>query len=326
LTTGVMLFAADVRLRPARIEDAAFVADLYTAVTPDDPQDPVQYEDRWRNPDVHVRRERFIGELDGERVAYGEHRHATWERMPKRYGSVAGDLLPSHRTAERVDALIAVMEERSRGDGTRTFSSWTHENDSLIVGVLTGRGYREERRQRFWELDLVANRVKLERMAEESRAKMREQRIRVLTIDEDEDPEKWRKLFEMSTEAEMDIPTTVPHVPAPFEDFMRWMNSPGVVHDRVWIATEGDRILGVSMLNYPPKRGVVQTDWTGVARAGRGRGVARALKCETVMQAIALGVPKVRTDNDSQNAPILHINETMGYRRRPDMIQFMRPA
>ena len=44
------------------------------------------------------------------------------------------------------------------------------------------------------------------------------------------------------------------------------------------------------------------------------------------MQAIALGVDRVRTDNDSRNAPILHINDSMGYKRRPDMIQFMRDA
>jgi hypothetical protein len=44
------------------------------------------------------------------------------------------------------------------------------------------------------------------------------------------------------------------------------------------------------------------------------------------MQAIALGVDRIRTDNDSQNVPILHINESMGYKRRPDQIQFMREA
>lgn len=107
---------------------------------------------------------------------------------------------------------------------------------------------------------------------------------------------------------------------------MKWMRSPGLRGDRIWIARDGEAILGVSILSYPPKRGVVQTDWTAVARAGRGKGIARALKCETVMQAIALGVDKVRTDNDSQNAPILHINDTMGYRRRSDGIQFMRGA
>jgi hypothetical protein len=80
------------------------------------------------------------------------------------------------------------------------------------------------------------------------------------------------------------------------------------------------------MLSYPPQRGVVVTDWTGTARSVRGRGVARALKCETVMQAIALGVDRVRTDNDGQNAPILHINESMGYRRRPDMVMYLRKA
>jgi hypothetical protein len=56
----------------------------------------------------------------------------------------------------------------------------------------------------------------------------------------------------------------------------------------------------------------------------RGKGVARALKCETVMQAIDLGIDRVRTDNDSQNAPILHINASMGYRIVGEMIQFIK--
>ena len=94
--------------------------------------------------------------------------------------------------------------------------------------------------------------------------------------------------------------------------------------DRIWLAREGDEIIGISQLSYPPVRGVVSTDWTGMARKARGRGIARALKCETLMQAIGLGVDRVRTDNDSTNAPILHINETMGYRRRPDMIQLLK--
>jgi hypothetical protein len=37
-------------------------------------------------------------------------------------------------------------------------------------------------------------------------------------------------------------------------------------------------------------------------------------------------VDRIRTDNDSTNTPILHINDTMGYKRRADGIQFMRRA
>jgi len=37
-------------------------------------------------------------------------------------------------------------------------------------------------------------------------------------------------------------------------------------------------------------------------------------------------VNAVRTDNDGENAPILHLNASMGYTRRADMIQLMKPA
>jgi GNAT superfamily N-acetyltransferase len=317
--------AVDIAFREARPDDVPFVADLTTAVNPDDPEDPVQKDHWWRNPDANTRVERFIGELAGDPVAYAFHRHVNWELMPKRYSRVAGDILPAHRTAERLDALFGLMEERSRGDGARIFTAWSWEHDDLRVNVLLSRGYREERRERFWELDLVANRQRLLAMAEEARTKMRAAGIQILTLDRDDDPKKWEKLWRMSNEAELDVPTTVPHVETTFDDFMTWMRSPSLHEDRTWIAREGDAILGISLLAYP-SRGVVQTDWTAVARAGRGRGIARALKSETVAQAIALGVDKVRTDNDSTNAPILHINETMGYVRRPDMLELMREA
>jgi GNAT superfamily N-acetyltransferase len=315
----------DMNLRQAKLADAEFVADLETAIRPEDPRDPVTLKDYWRNPEENAKIERFIGEIDGAAVGYGFQRHQLWT-TPKRYGNVSGDLMPSHRTPARIEALFAAMEERSRADGTKTFTTWCWEDDAIRVGVVKARGYVEERRQRFWELDLVANRAKLEATAEESRAKMRDEKIRVLTIDRDTDPDKWKKLWRMSDEAVRDIPTTEPITEISFDDFMKWMRGPGLREDRIWIARDGDAILGVSILSYPPKRGVVTTDWTGVARAGRGRGIARAVKYETVMQAIALGVDRIRTDNDFKNAPILHINETMGYTRRSDGVQFMRPA
>ena len=38
------------------------------------------------------------------------------------------------------------------------------------------------------------------------------------------------------------------------------------------------------------------------------------------------GIARVRTDNDGENAPILHLNASMGYTRRKDMIQLMKAA
>jgi GNAT superfamily N-acetyltransferase len=319
------LKAGDVVLREAKLSDAAFVADMDTAIRPDEPRDPITLKDYWRNPEEDTKIERFIGEIGGERVGFAFQRHEMW-KTPQKYGNVSGELMPAHRTAARIDALFVAMEERSRADGTETFTTWCWEDDALRLGVVQKREFVEERRQRFWELDLVANRSNLEALAAESRAKMRDEKVRVLTIDRDTDPEKWRKLWRMSEEAIHDIPTTVPYTGTSFDDFMKWMRSPGLHEDRIWIARDGDAIIGVSILRYPPKRGVVSTDWTGVARVGRGRGVARALKYETVMQAISLGVDRIRTDNDFKNTPILHINETMGYKRRHDAVQFMKKA
>jgi GNAT superfamily N-acetyltransferase len=317
---------ADLELRPATLDDAAFAADLYTALRPDDSDDPALMRHWWKVEATDMVVERWIATRDGTPAGFVFHRHAPWEKMPKRYGRVSADVLPALRTPTRLNALFVQVEDRSRSHGTKTFTTWAWEDDAVLLGVLTERGFKEERRERFWECDLVANRAKLTAMAEESRKRMRTDGIQVLTLADDPDPEKYRKLWRMSDEAEQDIPTTVPHTETSWELFQQWMRSPGLHEDRQWIAREGDDIVGVSQLSYPPTRGHVETDWTGTARRVRGRGVARALKCETVMQAIALGVKSVRTDNDGENAPILHLNASMGYTRLKDQIQLMKPA
>jgi GNAT superfamily N-acetyltransferase len=261
---------------------------------------------------------------DGTAVGYAHWTHVDWERMPERFVRGYAELRPMERTAARLDALVAFLEEEARREGGRQLSVWAFDDDPLKIGVLTDRGFHEERRQRFWQLDLAANRARIERMAAESRARMQREGIQVLTLDQDHDPRKWEKLKRMSDEAEADVPSTVPFVSMPMAEWMKWFDSPALRPDRIWLAREGEDIVGISQLAYPPVRGVVMTDWTATARKVRGRGVARALKCEALVQAIALGVDRVRTDNDSANAPILHINETMGYRIRVEGIQFLK--
>lgn len=316
--------ASDLTLRPATLDDAAFVADLFTALWPDEPEDPVLTRYWWEHPWDDGRWERYVATDQSRLVGFVAMGHPAWEQMPERYARLQAELVPDARSQERLDALVAIAEDRARADSALRVTKWAREHDGLQIAALTARGYREARRERFWELDLVSRRDALEAMTEASRTRMREQGIEVATLDEVEDAEKYRKLWRMSEEASQDTPRTVPWTPTPFETFAAWLRNPGIREDRAWIARLGSEIVGVSLLAYPPVRGVVVTEWTGTARSVRGKGVARALKCETVMQAIALGVDRVRTDNDFQNMPILHVNESMGYRPRPEMIQFIK--
>lgn len=321
---SVTLRRGGLALRPATLDDAAFAADVATASRPDEPEDPASWRHWWTTDDPAWTNERFIV-LRGETlIGVARHNHAPWDQMKERYGRIGFELLPAERTDAQLGTVFDVMEERAQSSGTRIFASYAREDDAWLADWLAGRAYREERRSKAWELDLVAQHRTLEEMAAQSRDKMRAAGITIQTIDQDSDPEKLHKIHEMSEEAASDVPTTIPHVRQSFEVFARWFDAPTVRLDRMWIAREGDDIVGISVLSYPPTRGNVWTDWTGTSRKVRGRGVARVLKLETVMQAIAIGVKSVRTENDGENAPILHLNEQMGYTRIPGWIQFLK--
>ena len=154
---------------------------------------------------------------------------------------------------------------------------------------------------------------------------MQRQGVRLLTLDKDPDPDVLRKLYVVDLEAASDIPTTVP-IPVPtFEEWRRhWFDHPGHGSDRIWIARDGDDVVGLSAIGYPVRRGIPWTSFTGTSRKARGRGIARALKYETVAQAIALGAERIETSNDAANAPILHLNKEMGYEPATPVIELHR--
>src|SRR6266550_7913508 len=323
---GDTVTTSELAFLPAGSGDPAFAADVDTAVRPSSPRDPIVYEYWWSQPDENWVLNRFIVTRGGRRIGYATAEHARWEVQPERYGTVGGEVLPTERTAATLDALFEAMEKRVIADGARMLGIYAYENDALRIGAVEKRGYKEDRRSRRWELDLVAGREKLLAMVEVSRERMRSEGVRLLTLAEDNDPAVIEKVWRLSEEAGDDVPTTEPRVPEEMAAYTRWVNAPEIHRDRFWLARLGEAVVGLSVLGYPPVRGVVGTEWTATARSVRGRGVARALKCETVAQAIGLGVDRVRTGNDAANDPILHINETMGYQLIPGGIHYLRPV
>jgi hypothetical protein len=314
----------DLRFRDATLDDAAFSADVQTAVFPERPTDPVIERYWWEQPDDTFVVRRWIVQRDARDVGIAWIEHPAWRLLQVPHGGVGGEVLPELRDAATLGALLAEAERRLVADGAKRIATRANEDDAVAIAAITGRGFKEDRRGRRWVLDLRENSERVAKMAEQSRQRMRDEGVRVLTLAEDRDPDKYRKVWGMNEEAVQDVPSTLPLVEESFEDTMRWFRAPGMHEDRFWIAREGDDIVGVSVLEYPPVRGIVGTAWTATARRVRGRGIARALKCETLMQAIALGVDRVRTGNDGANDPILHINATMGYRPWVGNINFLK--
>jgi GNAT superfamily N-acetyltransferase len=64
--------------------------------------------------------------------------------------------------------------------------------------------------------------------------------------------------------------------------------------------------------------------FTGVERAYRGRKVGLALKLLAIRYARACGASSMLTSNDSRNAPMLAINNKLGYKREPGIYNLER--
>ena len=314
----------ELRLEPATLDDAAFAADVWTAARPSAPTDPLVKRYWWATQSETYVSARYVVTRGRERVGFALVDHVRWDENGPRYVSLRGDLLPELRTAARLDELLAELEVLGRATGAAILRTRANEDDPLREAVIRGRGYREDRRIRRWELDLVANRSRIFAFADESRDRMRRAGIELCTLATLSEPAKYEEVWRLGDEASHDIPTTEPHPDESLEDYLQWLRSPDTHEDRFWVARREGRIVGLSVLSYPPVRGVVNTSYTATARLVRGLGVARATKCETLVQAIGLGVDRVRTGNDAQNAPILHINESMGYRPIPGGIDFLK--
>jgi GNAT superfamily N-acetyltransferase len=314
----------DLHFRDATLDDAAFAADVETQANPVRPTDPIVTRYWWGQPDDTYVVRRCIVARGGREIGFAFFEHPAWSRLPVPHGDVGGELLPSERDQQTLEAMLGEMERRLAADGARRVAVRANEDDDVRIAAILARGFREDRRGRRWLLDLDANRARIAAMTTETRARMSAEGIQLLTLDRDTDPDKYRKVWRMNEEAVQDVPTTLPNVEESFEDTMRWLRAPGMHEARFWVAREGEDIVGVSVLEFPPVRGIVGTAWTATARRVRGRGIARALKCETLTQAIALGVDRVRTGNDGANDPILHINASMGYQPWVGNINFLK--
>ena len=63
---------------------------------------------------------------------------------------------------------------------------------------------------------------------------------------------------------------------------------------------------------------------TGVRRAARGQGVARAVKLASLRAAQAAGWGRVRTTNHSSNLPMMRVNDALGFGREPARLGMLK--
>src|SRR6266566_3148021 len=192
----------DLEMRPATPADAAAVSDLETVRHPDDPADPAMVRFWWTTmptDEVYVRQ---MAERDGAAIAYVMARHRPWTDGAQRFGTTRILLHPKLWSDEGYGNLVDIAELWLRDQGAGIAVIRVRANFTDEIRVLQARGYGEVRRGRQWELDLGANRARLLAAGEQSRKRMEEQGVSLLTLDQDDDPDRLAKLYAISVEAD----------------------------------------------------------------------------------------------------------------------------
>jgi mycothiol synthase len=131
-----------------------------------------------------------------------------------------------------------------------------------------------------------------------------------------ERPELAHGMYEVACEAFPDIPGFEDDETEPFEDWLAHeMRGSGDRADATFVAVAGDEVVGYAKFSLTAARPTSAShDITGVKRAWRGRGIARALKATQIGWAKANGFEELLTRNDERNGPIRRLNTEFGYR------------
>lgn len=136
--------------------------------------------------------------------------------------------------------------------------------------------------------------------------------------------EAQRKLYEINRRYGFDIPGRDQTFP-PFEQFQKnvfeasWYRAEGQI-----IAANGEQWIGMTAAGYFPATNSMYSMMTGVEPAYRGRKIATALKLLMIKWAKKYGVAYLRTNNDSENTPMLAVNRKLGYEPKPGKYLLLR--
>lgn len=290
------------------------------AIDPDhrDTVENWQHWDRNRNPE-HLYR-RYLAERRGEIVAYGSYGHMSWSFLPDKYFLSVG-VSPLHERKGYGSALWDFLHERLMQRDPVRLVSFTREHRTHALAFLQKRGFEVKLRAPIsrinpQEFDAARYAAKV--------ASVEQSGIVVKTMTElsREDPDWKQKIYELEWECVQDVPSVDDFTNRDFAAFEKQtFDSPTLLPDGWFIAVDGDRYVGLSVLwrNLADEK-KLSTGLTGVVRSHRRRGLATAMKVRALEFARAYGATVVDTDNEENN-PMFQLNLQLGFTPRPALLE-----
>ncbi|NTU82858.1 MAG: GNAT family N-acetyltransferase [Chloroflexales bacterium] len=315
----------ELTIRPFRGDDADYEAlvAIRTVIWPEYPFSIAEHR-RWdAKREARLAFQRIVAEADGQPVGMAQYENVPWMYHPQKF----------------FGNLFVHPEYRRGGIGTRLYNYLLADmapREPLALRhiiradypeglrFLGQRGFVEE--LRAWEsrLDLASFDPTPFAGADE---RVAAQGITITTASDllARDPDFWPRLYACDCDASRDVPMPEPYTAPPFEEWVKYFeNNPSFLPEAYFVAVDGDRYVGTSALWRHEHFVDLDTGFTGVIREYRRRGIALAMKLRAIAYARGVGAPRIRTDNESTNRPMLSINEALGFVKQPPWITLVK--
>jgi len=222
---------------------------------------------------------------------------------------IAVTVLPERRGRGLGGSLLDVCLEHARSVGGSAALGTVREEEVDAVEFVLRRG--------FEVMDRVVS-LALELDPAMAAPTAPPDGIRVVELDK----ARYRDTFAVYREGIADIPTGEPLSAPSFDEWVADLER----NVLTVIALDGDRVVGFANLevrNTP--LGVMGNGLTTVAQSHRGRGIAQALKRAEIAWAAARGCREITTSTHAANDAMRRVNEKLGYRPRPALLDVSRP-
>ena len=252
--------------------------------------------------------EEFLGSVDG--VDAGSAAVSVGASLPdicRMFLTVLAELRCRGVGSALLDASAGWAVEH----GVRELEATVESDDKESIGFALRRGFEERSREMGLELDVTA--------ADLPAAGPPEGIEIVLFADR---PELADGAYDVGSEALPDIPGHEDWTLPPLEQFVE-SHLRGLA---VFLAVVDGEVVGYAKLREHPDGRTADHGMTAVKRTWRGRGIAKSLKLAEITWARANGIERLTASNEERNAPMLRINESLGYRPAPGRVYLRGPA
>ena len=242
-------------------------------------------------------------------VGYAVSVHETWDPEGQFY-AWAG-VAPSCRGRGIGSSLYSDMLRFLERHNAGTISSEVRDNCPVSQSFVNRRGFEKDRHQFQSNLDLETFD---ESPYRHILAEVSETGIRIHSLADFGDTlDARRKLYEVNAITDEDVPGwTGPGLS--FEEFNEWVyESSWYRPDGQLVAADGDHWVGICAVRFYLEAKRAYNVHTGIIRDYRRRHIALALKLAAIRYARKHNIRTLTTGNDSLNAPMLALNQKLGY-------------